>query len=194
VQSTLGAGLDLSPAESCTAESDTVDCASPSAHLGGLLLVRWRALPELSVGLLGALATDGSRRGQQSSDGSRVEFTELFWRVSGEARYHFDAGAPLGLWAALELGMAGLTEQSSSLDTSGDETASSSVTQEAFAFGPGFGGDVALGRYVGLGASLRSVLALFPEDPPFEDGRRTVVGTSLWVFFTLDLTFNVFAD
>jgi hypothetical protein len=157
-------------AESCSRDSDVVDCTEWGMFGGGDLGVWVGLLPALSVGARAAVSkdVDGSENASSSTGASWDPRDVLLWRTAAELRL-----VPLpkarGLWLSLAAGWARLHERSATLGAM-NNVISDQVTRDAALVGLGLGYDIWLGDSFKLAPELRGDFIFFSAPPEFRPG------------------------
>ncbi len=185
----LAAHLMVSIGQSCTRDSDVVECQDFAPFAGADLTAHWWLFDFLAVGARVAGSKDLDSSEDTSSDGASLDPEDQWlWRICAEARLDPPI-LPSGLWVGAELGVAVLREiqQHQPADSEISEDAAS---RGAALLGLGLGWDFWLGESFTLTPELRCELIAFDDPPelrPDVEGRD--YGMSTWLDVALRLAY-----
>lgn len=188
----VGAHYALGLGDICQRDLDVDGCSTGESFVGAHALVLYRPWEHWS---LGPSVAYGVRPGAGSTSAGSFDSELSLLRVSAEARYWAAARRRLGLYLAVELGLASIEEELIARDGSagGRLPAETSISQAAPLVGAGLGLGLALPFGLGLVPSVRGFATFFSDQPPDSftaDLEAHSFGTLYWVALCVDGTFG----
>jgi hypothetical protein len=146
----------------CQREGDLDGCTPGTGSAGVSFAPRWRALPELSVGVVGSLPLPPmSREGTQGSDGSHTDIGLQPYRLLAEGRYHPFGALDTDPWIGAAFGVSALRDFADVYGPNGVHVADHSAMQAAPSGELGVGVDFVVASFLALSLELRGAVASY---------------------------------